>query len=60
MQDQIAEVADEFIELANEEKGIAEATVTSVRPLTEEETKALSAAFAAKVGKKSFCIENIS
>ena len=27
-----------FIEFANAEKGIAEAKVTSVRPLTEEET----------------------
>ena len=33
----------------NDEKGIAEAKVTSVRPLTEEETKALSSTFAAKV-----------
>ena len=48
----IVQVADHFIELANEEKGIAEAKVTSVRPLTEDETKAISSTFAAKVGKK--------
>ena len=55
----IAPVADHFIALADNEKGIAEGVVTSVRPLTEEETKALSKAFAAKVGKKSLRLENI-
>ena len=44
---------------ANEEKGIAEATVYSVRPLTADETEAISASFAAKVGKHSLNIENI-
>jgi F-type H+-transporting ATPase subunit delta len=55
----IVQVADHFIELANSEKGIAEATVTSVRPLSEEETKAISSAFAKKLGKKDLRIENI-
>ena len=45
----IVQVADHFIELADSEKGIAEAIVTSVRPLTEEETKAISSTFAEKV-----------
>jgi F-type H+-transporting ATPase subunit delta len=58
-EDQIAEVVDRFVDLANEERGIAEAKVYSIRPLTDEETKALSATFAAKVGKKSLRIENI-
>jgi F-type H+-transporting ATPase subunit delta len=58
-EDQILYVADQFIELANDEKGVADATVTSVRPLTDEETKALSSVFAAKSGKKSLRIENI-
>ncbi len=57
-EDQIAEVADSFIELAYAEKGIAEAKVTSVRPLSEEETKALSKVFSAKLGKKELLIEN--
>lgn len=55
----IVEVADHFTKLTNDEKGIAQAEVYSVRPLTEEETKALSETFAAKVGKKSLVINNI-
>ena len=55
----LSEVADEFIAIANDEKGIAQATVTSVRFLTDEEGLALSNAFAAKVGKKSLEIKNI-
>jgi F-type H+-transporting ATPase subunit delta len=58
-EDQIPEVADGFIELANAERGIAEAKVYSIRPLTETEKEALSSSFAAKVGKKSLRIENI-
>jgi F-type H+-transporting ATPase subunit delta len=58
-EEQIADVVDSFINLANDERGIAEAKVYSIRPLTEEETNALSATFAAKVGKKSLRIENI-
>ena len=42
-----------LLNLANEEQGIADATVYSIRPLTEEEKQGISAAFAAKVGKKS-------
>ncbi|WP_071393290.1 F0F1 ATP synthase subunit delta [Bacillus tuaregi] len=57
-EDEMAQVADQFITLANEEKGIADATVVSTRLLTEEESKALSSTFAAKVGKKSLRIEN--
>lgn len=58
-QDQMVEVADQFLELSNEEQGIAEAKVYSIRPLTEDESEALSTSFAAKVGKKSLRIENI-
>jgi F-type H+-transporting ATPase subunit delta len=57
--DEIAAVADEFIELANEEKGIEVADVYSIRPLTDEERVALSSSFAAKIGKRSLQIENI-
>ena len=56
---QIPEVADGFIELANEYRGIAEARVYSIRPLTDEESSAFSTTFAAKIGKKSLKIENI-
>ena len=52
-------MADEFIQLANDERGIAEAKVISTRALTETEHEALSSTFAAKVGKKSLRIENI-
>lgn len=52
-------IATHFIELANEARGVAEAKAYTVRPLTEEEEKAISAAFAKKVGKKSLQIENI-
>lgn len=40
-------------------KGIADAKVYTVRPLTEAEKEALSVSFAAKVGKKSLRIDNI-
>ncbi|KKK37948.1 ATP synthase F0F1 subunit delta [Mesobacillus campisalis] len=56
----IAEVADQFIELSNEGKGIAEAKVYSAQPLTAEQAEALSLAFAPKVGKKRLQIENIT
>ena len=57
-EDELVAVADEFIELANEERGIAEAEVYTTRPLTEDERKAFSSVFAAKVGKKALRIEN--
>lgn len=58
-EDHISDVADHFISLANDARGIAEAKVYSIRPLTEAESEALSASFAAKVGKKSLRIDNI-
>jgi F-type H+-transporting ATPase subunit delta len=58
-EDIISEVADHFISLANDLKGIAEAKVYSTRPLTDAEREALSISFAAKVGKKSLRIDNI-
>ncbi|PLS07947.1 F0F1 ATP synthase subunit delta [Neobacillus cucumis] len=58
-EDQIVEVTDQFIELADEAMGIAEADVFSARALTDAEREALSAVFAAKIGKKSLRIENI-
>ncbi|MFK2825608.1 F0F1 ATP synthase subunit delta [Bacillus sp. B190/17] len=55
----IIDVAEAYIELANAERGIAEATVESVRPLTEAETVQISDQFAKKVGKQSLRITNI-
>lgn len=55
----IDEVAEHFISLANETRGIARATVYSVRKLSSDEVDAISAVFASKVGKKSLAIENI-
>jgi F-type H+-transporting ATPase subunit delta len=58
-EDQIIDLANEFLELANEEMGIAEAEVYSTRELSVAERDAISTVFAAKVGKKSLKIENI-
>lgn len=58
-EDHISDVADHFIELANDARGIAEAVVYSVRPLSAPERDALSVSFAAKAGKKSLRIENV-
>jgi F-type H+-transporting ATPase subunit delta len=58
-QDEIIPVAEEFIELANQERGVEVADVYSIRPLSDEERAGLSSSFAEKVGKKSLLIENI-
>ncbi|WP_160724185.1 F0F1 ATP synthase subunit delta [Bacillus sp. USDA818B3_A] len=58
-EEQIVEVTDQFLELADEAMGIAEAQVYSVSALTDAQREALSATFAAKIGKKSLRIENI-
>jgi len=58
-ENELVNVVDEFIALANEEMGIAEADVYSTRPLSDAEREAISAVFAAKIGKKSLKIENI-
>jgi F-type H+-transporting ATPase subunit delta len=58
-EDQIIDLANEFLELANEEMGVAEAEVYSTRELTDAEREAISSVFAAKIGKKSLKIENI-
>ncbi|MBE3569091.1 MAG: ATP synthase F1 subunit delta, partial [Bacillales bacterium] len=58
-EDNLLEMAEEYIVLANNERGIAEATVTSVRPLNEEEKSSLSSVLAEKIGKQTLEIENI-
>ena len=57
--DEIAHMAEDFVELCNEDKSVAEATVYTTRPITEAEREAISSVFAAKVGKKTLRIENI-
>ncbi|MET3699006.1 ATP synthase F1 subcomplex delta subunit [Bacillus oleivorans] len=57
-ENEIANMASDFVALTNEEKGIAEATVQSIRPLTTDEADGISHAFAAKVGKRSLEITN--
>ncbi|PKR83206.1 F0F1 ATP synthase subunit delta [Heyndrickxia camelliae] len=58
-EEEMEAVAASFIELVNEERGIAEAVVYSIRPLTASESEAISSAFAKKVGKTSLNIENV-
>ncbi|MDR7073520.1 F0F1 ATP synthase subunit delta [Fictibacillus barbaricus] len=55
----ITEMAAQFIELANEAQGIADAQVYSVRPLTDDELQKMEQTFAAKVGKRALRINNI-
>src|SRR5690606_7724310 len=57
-QDFIVDTIDTYIFLANEERGIADAIVHSIRPLKEDEKEAISSVFAAKVAKRSLNIEN--
>lgn len=58
-EDAIVEMIDYFFEQANEEQGIAEAKVYSVRELSDDEKKSLTDIFAKRIGKKTLRIENI-
>ncbi|MET3317830.1 UNVERIFIED_ORG: F-type H+-transporting ATPase subunit delta [Peribacillus simplex] len=58
--DEVTAMAQEFIELANEENSVADATVYTVRPLTDSEMEAVSSSFAAKIGKRNLRITNIT
>jgi len=58
-EDYMESICNQFLQLINDEKGIADAKVYSVRPLSDEEKSAISATFALKVGKRSLNIENI-
>ncbi|MDQ0162608.1 F0F1 ATP synthase subunit delta [Aeribacillus alveayuensis] len=55
----VNELQDCYVQLANEEQGTEDAKVYSVRPLKDEELKALSEVFAKKIGKQSLRLENI-
>ncbi|MGJ9384727.1 F0F1 ATP synthase subunit delta [Salipaludibacillus neizhouensis] len=52
-------VADNFKELVYEEKGIAEATVYSAKPLSEQERAAVISVFAKRAGKAKLLIDNV-
>lgn len=57
--DEVVNLVDEFTAYANDAAGIAEAKVYSTRPLTADESQAISTAFAQKIGKQALRIENI-
>ncbi|RFU70821.1 F0F1 ATP synthase subunit delta [Peribacillus saganii] len=57
--DVIVQMAVDFIDLANEEKSVADAQVYTVRPLTDAEREAVSSSFSSRVGKSTLRIENI-
>lgn len=57
--DEIINLVDEYIIVANDAAGIADAKVYSTQALTADEEASISTAFAAKVGKQSLRIENI-
>ncbi len=56
---EIVSVVNAFIALANEYRGVEDAIVYSVRPLTDDEKEVISTTFAKKVGKQSLRIENV-
>lgn len=51
-------IVKQFIHFTNEAKGIAEATVFSVRPLSDSEIQKLSETFAKRFNKKAIKLEN--
>ncbi|WP_082232673.1 F0F1 ATP synthase subunit delta [Halobacillus massiliensis] len=55
----ISDMADHFILKMNDMKGIADATVYSVSPLSDIEKKRISDTFAPKVGKQSLNLTNV-
>ncbi len=57
--EEIENFVDEYISIANDAAGIADATVYSTYPLTESETANISVNFAKLIGKQSLRIDNI-
>ncbi|NYF23499.1 F0F1 ATP synthase subunit delta [Sporosarcina sp. JAI121] len=56
---EVVHLVDEFTVFTNDAAGIADAKVYSTHPLTADQSQAISAAFAHKIGKKALRIENI-
>jgi len=52
-------IVDNYKQLANEAQGIAEATVSSAKPLTDHEKIAVANAFSKRAGKAQLIINNI-
>ncbi|MFC7062247.1 F0F1 ATP synthase subunit delta [Halobacillus seohaensis] len=55
----ILDMVDHFILKTNDLKGIADATVYSVSPLSDKEKQRISEKFAPKMGKKSLNLTNV-
>ncbi|WP_261131054.1 F0F1 ATP synthase subunit delta [Bacillus sp. Marseille-Q3570] len=55
----IPNMVGQYIQLANEERGVADATVYSVRILTDEEQQAISKTFAERLNVKELRVENV-
>ncbi|WP_173918580.1 F0F1 ATP synthase subunit delta [Halobacillus sp. Marseille-Q1614] len=55
----IKDMADQFILKMNDKKGIADATVYTVNPLSDHEKERISKTFAPKVGKQSLNLTNV-
>ncbi|MFB4169813.1 F0F1 ATP synthase subunit delta [Virgibacillus sp. JSM 102003] len=55
----VPDIIDHFIQSVNDAKGIAEATVYSVRELTDAEKKELEATFAKRFNKQAIKLNNI-
>ncbi|MDG4658509.1 F0F1 ATP synthase subunit delta [Ectobacillus antri] len=58
-EDIVTDIADAYFELANAERNIADATVYSVRPLTEDEKAGIAEVFAKRDGKDAIRIKNV-
>jgi F-type H+-transporting ATPase subunit delta len=57
-EDIILEVIEEYMAKISDQKGVAQATVYSVRKLSDKEKQKISKTFASKVGKQSLNITN--
>lgn len=57
--DILSNIANEYVTLANEERNVADATVYSIRPLSEDEKVAIAESFAKKTEKDAIRIQNV-
>jgi len=55
----LPEIANEYVALANEERNVADATVYSVRLLSEDEKLNIAESFAKRTGKDAIRIKNV-
>ncbi len=59
-EDVTVEIADDFLKLVNDENGVADATVTSAKPITDAEMQEISTVFSKKIGRKALNITNVT